>query len=241
MNTEAQTIKLGDISIEVIRKDIKNVHLSVYPPDGRVRISAPLRMDMENIRIFSISKIAWIRKQQAKLRSQERESPREYLNRESHYYLGKRYLLKVIEHKAPPKVVLKHNTMELYVRKGASLEKRQKVLNEWYRARLKEMIPQHIAVLEKKMKVKVNEFRIRKMRTKWGTCNREAKRVWLNLELAKKPIDCILYILTHEMVHLLERHHNERFVAYMDRFLPLWRHYREELNRAPLGDVDWGY
>lgn len=236
-----QKIMLGDICIDVVHKDIKNLHLSVYPPSGRVRISAPLRMDTDTIRVFTVSKLGWIRKQQAKLREQERETPREYINRESHYYLGKRFLLKVIEHNALPKVVLKHNTIELYVRENTSLDKNKAVLENWYRQRLKEMVPEYINKWEKLMKVKVEEVAIKKMKTKWGTCTRKAGRIWLNLELAKKPLHCIEYIIVHEMVHLLERKHNEVFISYMDKLLPKWRFYKEELNRSPLRHENWSY
>ncbi|TVL98577.1 MAG: metal-dependent hydrolase [Candidatus Brocadia sp. WS118] len=236
-----QQIKLGDINIDVVHKDIKNLHLSVYPPSGKVRISAPLRMDLDTIRVFAISKLGWIKKQQAKLREQEREAPREYLNRESHYYLGKRYLLKIIEHHAPPKVVLKHNTLELYLRENTSAEKSKAVLENWYRQKLKELIPQYINKWEKTINVEVKEFGIKKMKTKWGACNREAGRIWLNLELAKKPRHCLEYIIVHEMVHLLERKHNEIFIAYMDKFLPQWRSYKEELNKSPLRHENWSY
>jgi len=236
-----QQIMLGDISIDVVQKDIKNLHLSVYPPSGSVRISAPLRMDLDTIRIFAISKLSWIRKQQSKLRSQDRETPREFITRESHYYLGKRYLLKVIEHHASPKIEIKHETIEMYIRPNTGAEKREKILIDWYRRRLKEMIPEIIAQYEKAMKVDVAEFGVKKMKTKWGACNREAKRIWLNLELAKKPRECIEYIVVHEMVHLLERHHNERFTAFMDRFLPMWKSYKEELNRRPLRHENWSY
>ena len=236
-----QQIMLGNICVDVVHKDIKNLHLSVYPPTGRIRISAPLRMDTDTIRVFTISKLSWIKKQQSKLRSQERETPREYITRESHYYLGKRFLLKVIAHNASPKVVLKHNTIELYVRENASSDKNKAVLENWYRQRLKEMVPEHINKWEKLMKVKVEKFAIKKMKTKWGTCTKEAKRIWLNLELAKKPTECIEYIVVHEMVHLLERHHNERFIAYMDKFLPKWRFYKEELNKSPLRHENWNY
>lgn len=241
VNTKYNTINLGNISINVIHKDIKNVHLSVHPPQGRVTISAPLQMDLETIRLFSISKLGWIRKQQEKLKKQKREAPREYITRESHYYLGQRYLLKVIEQKAKPKVVLKHNTIELYIRKGTSTTKRGKILQGWYRQQLRALIPQYIEKLEKKMNVKVAEIGIRIMKTKWGTCNPKANRIWLNTELAKKPIESIEYILVHEMVHLIERKHNEKFTAYMNKFLPKWKHIREELNRAPLGHVEWKY
>jgi len=241
MNTNHYIIELADISLDVIHKDIKNVHLSVHPPLGRVTISAPLQMDLETIRLFSISKLGWIRKQQAKLKSQKRETAREYVTRESHYYLGQRYLLKVIEQNAAPKVILKHNTIEISIRKGASVKQREVVLQSWYRQQLRELIPRYIVKLEKKMNVKVAEVCIRTMKTKWGSCNAKAKRIWLNTELAKKPIESIEYILVHEMVHLLERNHNEKFIFYMDKFLPKWKHLREELNRSALGHVEWSY
>ena len=241
MNTNYNTINVGDIFVNVIHKDIKNVHLSVHPPQGRVTISAPLRMDLETIRLFCISKLGWIRKQQVKLKNQKREAAREYITRESHYYLGQRYLLKVVEQNTAPKVVLKHGTIELYIREGTSITKRKEILQGWYRQQLRALIPQYIAKLEKKMNIKVAEVGIRIMKTKWGTCNPKAKRIWLNTELAKKPIESIEYILIHEMVHLLERKHNETFIAYMDKFLPKWKHLREELNRAPLGHVEWKY
>ncbi len=231
---------MGDISIAVIHKDIKNVHLSVHPPKGRVTISAPLKMNLETIRLFSISKLGWIRRQQAKLKNQKREPAREYIPRESHYYLGKRYLLKLIEHDAPPKVVLKHSTIELYHRKEHETEHRHEILHSWYRQQLRALVQKYIETLEKKMDVKVTDVGIRTMKTKWGTCNAKAKRIWLNTELAKKPLEHIEYVLTHEMVHLLERNHNDRFIAYMDKLMPNWRHNREELNRAALGYMEWG-
>jgi predicted metal-dependent hydrolase len=235
------TIDLGDISLEVIQKDIKNVHLSVYPPYGRVRISTPLRMNLDLIRVFTISKLSWIRKQQAKLLGQKRETARDYVSRESHFFLGKRYLLKVTEQDSVAKVILKHDSIELYVRPGATREHRQDIFEAWYRQQLKELIPKYIAKYEKKMSVKVMDFGIKKMKTRWGTCNTKEKRIWLNLELAKKPSECIEYIVVHEMVHLLERSHNKKFIAYMDKFFPKWKLYRTELNRSILGHVDWGY
>lgn len=234
-------LKLGDIIIDVEQKDIKNIHLSVYPPAGSVRISAPLRMDLDTIRVYALSKLNWIRKQQAKLRGQDREAPREFLNRESHYYNGKRYLLKVIEIEAPARIELKHSTLLLYVRPGAPTEKRQSILDEWYRLQLKRAVPELIEKWEKKLNVKVNEFGIRKMKTRWGSCNREAKRIWLNLELAKKPPECLEYVVVHEMVHFLERKHNELFTAYMNEYLPKWRFCKDELNRLPVKHESWNY
>jgi predicted metal-dependent hydrolase len=234
-------IRLGDITINVELKNIKNVHLSVYPPIGRVRIAAPMKMELDTIRIYAISKLSWIKKQQKKFNSQQREAPREYLNRESHYFLGNRYLLKVIERDAAPTVKLNHKTIELYVRPDSDKFKRHAIMEEWYREQLKQMLPAMIKKWEKSMKVSLNEFGVRKMRTKWGTCNREAKRIWLNLELAKKPQHCIEYIVVHELVHLLERSHNKRFIALMNKFLPEWKHLKKELNKLPVSHVDWGY
>ena len=234
-------LTLGNIIVDVVQKDIKNLHLSVYPPNGKVRIAAPLRMKSDTIRIYAISKLAWIKKQQKKLAGQQRESPREYLTRESHYFLGKRYLLKVVEKNAVPKVELGHKQILLFVRPDVNKNKRQETLEKWYRERLKEIGQQHIYKWGKIMKVAPNEFAIRKMKTKWGTCNIEKKRIWLNLELAKKPEHCIEYIIVHEMTHLLERHHNEKFIAYMDLHLPNWRHIKSELNKLPVSHVDWEY
>jgi predicted metal-dependent hydrolase len=236
-----EQIQLGDITIDVEQKDIKNLHLSVYPPTGRVRIAAPLHMDLETIRVYAISKLGWIKKQQARIRSQEREAPRDFVSRESHYYLGKRYLLKIIEQDAPPKVIQKHSTLELHLRPGTYLGKRQEILENWYRERLREIVPSYISNWEAVLKVKVNEFAIKKMKTRWGSCNIEAKRIWLNLELAKKPPQCLEYIIVHEMVHLLERRHNARFILLMDTYLHQWRHLKEELNRMPVGHAEWKY
>lgn len=234
-------IRLGEITIDVELKDIKNIHLSVYPPKGRVRIAAPSRMKLDTIRIYAISKLSWIKKQQKKFQTQVREAPREYLNKEGHYYLGSRFLLKVIEHDAPPLVIIKHKTIQLFVRPSTDMQKKHALMNEWYRTQLKELAPPIIAKWEKIMGVSLNEFGIKKMKTKWGTCNSEAKRIWLNLELAKKPFHCIEYIVVHEMVHLLERNHNERFIAYMDKFLPEWKQLKSELNKLPVSHVEWGY
>jgi predicted metal-dependent hydrolase len=241
MNTNTRQIALGEIAVDVVQKDIKNVHLSVYPPAGRVRISAPRRMDMDTIRVFAISRLSWIRKQQKRFLSQARETPRECVSRESHYYLGKRYLLRVIQENAPAKVVINHETLKLHVRPHTSQKKRQEIMDEWYRKELRELAPAIITRYEQIMDVKVNELGIKKMRTRWGTCSRNRKRVWLNLELAKKPKEYIEYIVVHEMVHLLEKHHNAIFTAYMDKFLPKWRHYKEALNRIPLRHENWSY
>jgi predicted metal-dependent hydrolase len=232
-------IKLGEIAIDVVRKDIKNVHLSVYPPVGRVHISAPLRMDLDTIRVFVITKLGWIKKQQQKLQEQERESPREYLDRESHYVWGKRYLLKIIEKDAVPYVTLKHNKMVLRIRPDASEEQKQIVLAEWYREKLKEAVPPLILKWEQLMGVKVKKFFVQRMKTRWGSCSHLSGNIRLNTELAKKTPECLEYIVVHEMVHIIEPFHNSRFIALVDGFMPMWRNYREELNRAPLGHEDW--
>ena len=233
---------ISNIKIDVVRKDIKNIHLAVYPPTGRVRIAAPLRVNNDAIRLFAISKLGWIKRHQRKFEGQERISPREYKNRESHYFQGRRYLLNIIEADAPPKVVLKNKTyIDLYVRPKTPIAKRHEIMKEWYRQKLKEKIPPLIKKWEKKMDVLVNEFGVKKMKTKWGTCNRKAKRIWLNLELAKKPAQCLEYIVAHEMVHLLERNHNDRFISLMNEFMPKWKFYRDELNRIPVRHENWNY
>jgi predicted metal-dependent hydrolase len=234
-------LQLGELSIRVEQKNIKNIHLSVYPPDGKVKISAPLSMSLDTIRIFAISKRAWIGKQQQKFQAQERETPRDFIERESHYFKGRRYLLQIVEHSKAAKVELNHQTITLFVRPNTSLEKRDMIMNEWYRQQLKKQVPDLIEKYEKLMDVKVNEFGIKKMKTKWGTCNINAQRIWLNLELIKKPEHCLEYIVVHEMVHLLERHHNARFIAYMDKFLPQWRSHKQELNQFILNHADWSY
>jgi predicted metal-dependent hydrolase len=234
-------IHLGDIIVEVTQKDIKNVHLSVYPPYGKVKIAAPERMELDTIRIYAISKLSWIRKQQAKIVSQKREAPREYITNESHYFQGKRYLLKVIEVNTTPTVKQKHNHLELYIRQGTGIEKRKEILDAWYRSQLKTTAAIYINKWEKLMNSSVAEFGIKKMKTKWGTCNIEAKRIWINLELAKKPKQCLEYIIVHEMVHFFERNHNSRFVALMDQYLPNWRELKIELNRLPVSHIDWEY
>lgn len=236
-----EKIEVGNIVIDVEQKDIKNIHLSVHPPNGKVHISAPRRMDLDTIRVFAIAKLKWIKKQQEIFKKQERETQREYLTRESHYYLGERYLLKIVELDSSPRIVLKKKEIQMIVRPDTSQEKKKEILDEWYRSELKRIAPPIIEKWEKKIGVKSNEYGIKKMRTKWGTCNPVAKRIWLNLELAKKPIECIEYIVVHELVHLLERSHKEKFIAFMDEHMPKWRFYRNELNRLPFGHVDWKY
>ncbi len=233
--------KLNNIDVEVIQKDIKNVHLSVYPPKGRVKVSAPESMAIETIRVYVISKLGWIKKQQEKLCAQVREAPRECIDRESHYFNGKRFLLKIVERDVAPQVSLSHSKIVLQIRPGADEVKKRSVLDAWYRQQLKEKACSLITQWEKKMDVSVAQLTIRKMKTKWGSCSPVSRSIRINLELAKKPPECLEYIVVHELVHLLEPSHNSRFIALMDRFMPKWRFYRDELNALPVRHEDWRY
>lgn len=235
------TLKLGSITVAVVQKDIKNVHLSVYPPAGKVRISAPLRMKAETIRVFAASKLSWIKEQQQKITSQDRESPREYIDRESHYLWGRRYLLKIVDRESPPQVQLRHNKMILQVRPETRAERRQEILDEWYRAQLRTAVQPLIAKWEPMMGVQVERVFVQRMKTKWGSCSRSSASIRLNTDLAKKPPECLEYILVHEMVHILEPTHNARFVDLMDRLMPNWRFYRQVLNRLPVRHETWDY
>ncbi|WP_304052494.1 SprT family zinc-dependent metalloprotease [Nitrosomonas communis] len=241
MTTEILNMKLNELDIEIVQKNIKHVHLSVYPPDGRVKVSAPLSMAPDTLRVFVISKLAWIKKQQSKLRAQQREAPREYLDRESHYVWGKRYLLKIEETEAPPRIELKHNKLVLSVRPGTDQERKQALLEAWYRENLRQAVPALIEKWQSRMGVCVTRFYVQSMKTKWGSCSVHSGSIRLNTELAKKPRACLEYIVVHEMTHLLEPTHNSRFIGLMDRFMPKWRFYRDELNRLPVRYEEWGY
>ena len=237
----ARQLKLGDVTVDVVLKDIKNVHLSVYPPTGRVRISAPKRTSLDTIRVFAISKLGWIKKQQTKLRKQEREPAREYLDRESHYLWGRRYLLAVSEIDAAPSIELKNSRMLLQVRPGTDERRRHALVEEWYREQIKQAVPPLLARWQPLMGVRAERFFVQRMKTKWGSCNFRARTIRLNTELAKKPPQCLEYLVVHELAHLLEPTHNARFTEYMDRFMPGWRMNREELKRVPLADEHWRY
>lgn len=237
----ASQIKLGDIAVDLVLKDIKNVHLSVYPPTGRVRISAPKRMYTETIRVFAISKLDWIKQQQKKLREQERETPRDFVDRESHYLWGKRYLLVVSETDEPPSIEVMPSRIFLRVRPEYDVAKRKAVVEEWYREQLKNAVPPLLARWQPLLQVRVERFFLQRMKTRWGSCNHQARTIRLNTELAKKPAECLEYILVHEMLHLLEPTHNARFVALMNQFMPKWEGFRQSLNRLPVGHADWTY
>ncbi len=245
MSTEtrpAHNIRIGALSIEVVRKDIKNLHLGVYPPNGRVRVAAPLFVDDDAVRLAVIDKLGWIKRQKAKFVEQPRQSRREMVNGESHYFLGKRYRLRVHHLDAPPKVAMRGvASMDLFVRPGASAAQREGALLQWYRAQLKELIPWLLIKWQRALGVKANAWGVKKMKTKWGSCNPATSSLWFNLELAKKPPQCLEYIVVHELVHLLERHHGDQFVALMDKFLPDWRARRDLLNAGTLGYEQWDY
>jgi predicted metal-dependent hydrolase len=234
-------VKLGDIEVDVVLKDIKNVHLSVHPPTGRVRIAAPKRMRIDTIRVFAISKLDWIKQQQTKLRAQERETPRDYVDRESHYVWGKRYLLTLSERDEPPCIKLTHSGMLLSVRPGTDEDKRQALVEEWYREQLRKAVPALLARWQPLLGVRVERFFVQRMKTKWGSCNHKAGTIRLNTELAKKPAECLEYIVLHELVHFLEPTHSARFSALMDQFMPKWQLHRQLLNRLPVRRENWRY
>lgn len=232
---------LNDINVEVVQKNIKHVHLSVHPPMGRVRVSAPDSIPLETIRTYVISKLAWIKKQQSKLQAQDRQTIRECIDRESHYFNGQRYLLKLVARQAVPQVSLSHSNIILQVRPGADETKKRSVLDAWYRQQLHEKVGSLVAQWEKKMGVVVAQFSIRKMKTRWGSCSPRSRSIRINLELAKKPPECLEYIVVHEMTHLIEPSHNHRFIALMDQCMPKWRLHRDELNDLPVRHENWQY
>ncbi len=233
---------MSGVTVQIVRKDIKNLHLGVYPPNGRVRVAAPLSVGDDAVRLAVIRKLGWIKRRQAQFAAQPRQSEREMVSGESHYFLGQRYRLRVVEHDGPSRVVLPNrSTLELQVHSEYGPREREQVLLRWYRERLRELVPPLLAKWETTLGVQPASVRITKMKTKWGACSMDARRIWLNLELAKKPPSCLEFIMVHEMVHLLERRHNDRFKKYMDRFMPQWRLHREELNRAPLRHERWRY
>ena len=234
-------LRLGGLVIDVMFNDIKNVHLSVHPPTGRIHISAPAKMKLDTVRVFAISKLGWIKRQRNRFKYQERESVREYCERESHYVWGKRYLLKIIEQDAPPAIELQHSHMVLKIRPNTSSGKRAAIVEEWYRGQIKAAAQPLIAKWELELGVSLKQLFIRRMKTKWGSCNPGARAIRLNTELARKPRKCLEYIVVHELMHLIEPTHNDRFVNYMDRVMPQWRLIRDELNREPLAHEAWTY
>lgn len=236
MDTE---VELGDLKIQVVRKDIKNVHLSVYPPTGAIRISAPLRMELDAIRAFALTKLGWIKDQQKKLLDQDREPLREFLDRESHYVWGQRYLLRLEEIDGPPKIELGPQTLHMKIRPGTSKGKMAELLEDWYRDQLRDHVPELVAKWESLLGLKIERVFIQQMKTKWGSSSPESKSIRLNTELARKPLEFLEYVIVHELMHFLAPTHGAHFKELMDRYLPNWRQLRDELNRLPLRQEIW--
>ena len=234
-----ETIHIGDLSIQVTKKDVKNVHLSVHPPDGRVTLVAPTATRLEVARAYAISKLSWIREQQRKLKNQARETPRQFIERESHYLWGRRYLMTVLHRDAKPCVTLDHKRITLTVRPGSDARRRAEVIHEWHKSILHEVVPTLIKKWEPKLEVKVADYFLQRMKTKWGSCNHKAGHIRLNTELVKKPKDLLEYVIVHEMVHLLEPIHSDRFMAILGEHYPTWREARAELNELPLTAEVW--
>lgn len=242
MTTERRVISVGGVDVEVFRKDIKNLHVGVHPPEGRVRVAAPLKLSEEAVRLAVVTRLGWIQRQRRGFTEQVRQSERELVTGESHYYLGRRYLLDVVESQGRSGVSVPNNTtIRLHVPEHSDRDAREAVLFRWYRRQMKEMMPELVRKWEPVVGVEAAEVRIKRMKTRWGSCNQEAGRIWLNLELIKKPATCMEYVLVHEMVHLHERHHNQHFRDLLTRAMPNWTSLRDELNRAPLSHEDWTY
>jgi predicted metal-dependent hydrolase len=235
----SETIRLGEIAIAVTRKDIKNVHLSVHPPNGRVTLVAPTGTRLEVARAYAVSRLGWIRDQQARLRAQARETPRRFVTRESHYLWGKRYLLSVIEREQKPSVTMDHRRITLTVRPGSDRAKREAVMHEWHKGLLHEAVPGLIRKWESRLEVKVAAYFLQRMKTRWGGCNHGSGTIRLNTELVKKPKDLLEYVVVHEMAHLIAPTHSERFVTLLNEHYPSWREAREELNELPLAAEVW--
>jgi len=235
----SETIQLGDISITVTRKDIKNVHLTVHPPDGRVSLATPTNTRLEVARAYAISKLIWIRDQQRKLECQARETPRQFVERESHQVWGRRYLMTVDYQDVKPTVVISNKRITLIVRPGSSAEKRAEVMHEWHKSLLHEVVPPLIQRWERILKVSVSGYFLQRMKTKWGSCNHAAGNIRLNTELVKKPKDLLEYVIVHEMAHLIEPTHSDRFIAILEKHYPSWREARAELNELPLAASVW--
>ena len=234
-----ETIHIGDLSIQVKKKDIKHVHLSVHPPDGRVTLVAPTATRLDVVRAYAISRLSWIRQQQRKLKNQARETPRQFIERESHYLWGRRYLMTVLHRDAKPCVTLDHKRITLTVRPGSDARRRAEVIHEWHKSILHEVVPTLIKKWEPKLEVKVADYFLQRMKTKWGSCNHKAGNIRLNTELVKKPKDLLEYVIVHEMVHLLEPTHSDRFMTILGEHYPTWREARAELNELPLTAEVW--
>lgn len=234
-----ETIHIGEIAVALTRKDVKHVHLSVHPPSGRVTLVAPEGTRLEVARAYAVSKLGWIRDQQAKLREQARETPRQFIERESHTLWGRRYLMTVLHREAKPCITIDHKRITLTVRPGSDAGRRAAVIHEWHKSLLHEVVPTLIKKWESKLEVKVAGYYLQRMKTKWGSCNHKAGHIRLNTELVKKPKDLLEYVIAHEMMHLLEPTHSDRFTAILEEHYPNWREARAELNELPLTAEVW--
>jgi predicted metal-dependent hydrolase len=242
VSTESLQLMIGGMPVEVRRRDIRNLHVGVYPPAGRIRVSAPLRLSAEAVRLAVVSRLAWIRRQQKSFQAQARQTQRDMVSGESHYFLGRRYRLSVQETAGRPGVQLRGvSILEIRVRPGSDVRLRETLLTRWYRERLRDLLPPLLAKWKDRVGRQPAEVRIKRMKTRWGSCNQPARRIWLNLELVKKPPQCLEYILVHELVHLRVREHDDQFRQFMDGLMPGWRGIRDELNQAPLAHEEWRY
>lgn len=231
-------ITVSGIAFKVTKKKIKNMYIRVLPPDGMVQITAPVSASDDALRMFAISRISWVKKQRQKFEAQPRQTERQYVSGESYYVWGRRYRLDVKYSNVRNAVSLSGNRLVMQVRKDSNANQRENTLNEWYREQLKQAVPPILERCENTVGIKTAEWHVKNMRTKWGTCNAEQKRIWLNLQLAKKTPECLEYVIVHELVHFFERNHNERFKEYMDKFYPNWRSVRDELNSQMLDYMD---
>ncbi|MDZ7733894.1 MAG: SprT family zinc-dependent metalloprotease [Acidimicrobiia bacterium] len=239
MSTSSAYLTVRGIDIDVTYKDIKNLHIGVYPPMGRVRVAAPRQLDDDRVRLAVINRLAWIKRQREQLQAAQRQTQREMVTGESHYVWGSRHRLKVIERPGRAHVELDGDRLFLYTPEGTATERRRDILDRWYRQQLRGAVPGVIDKWEQRISVTVSKWSIRRMKTKWGSCNRETGHIWFNVALAKKHPDCLEYIAVHEMTHLLERNHGDRFIDLMDKQIPDWRARRDRLNQSPLGHEQW--
>jgi predicted metal-dependent hydrolase len=242
MSIKTSALQIGSIEVQVVRKPIKNLHLSILPPDGKVRVSSPLHLKDNAIRTLIATRLSWIHKHRARFTSQARESPREYVSGESHYLFGRRYRLEVVFENTSPRVDLRgKNKIVLRVRPNCSVARREEVVRDWYRTQLKLVLAELLEKWSAQIGVHPSLYGIKRMKTRWGTCHHETRRIWLNLELAKKPIPCVEYVVVHELLHLIEQSHNERFLGLMTSHLPTWQSSKEELNRFILASEKWNH
>lgn len=239
MSTASAYLTVRGIDVDVIYKDIKNLHIGVYPPMGRVRVAAPQRLDDDQVRLAVIQRLPWIKRQRKELQDTPRQSEREMVTGESHYVWGVRRRLKVVERPGRAHLEVDGERLVLYTPADSTVDRRRENLDQWYREQLREVLPDIIARWEAKLEVPVPKWTIRRMKTKWGSCNRETRHIWFNVELAKKHPDCLEYIVVHEMAHYFERNHGERFTKLMDGLMPDWRGRRDQLNGSPLAEEVW--